>query len=386
MLCPLCSNELRDTANFCGKCGNKVPRCPTCGRVIARNTRFCGHDGTAVPEEILAAFSAVPAPAAAAAPQQQDGNRPEPVRIKTPKPALPPQQSRRLCTHCGKPINGNGKLCPACQAQLSAAKTASGTSGKPKKKMILLIILLILLTAVLVTAAGLLILKNFTGSRDSDRKETTEVTGEMNEPEEMEEAEETEVTLPTESVDPGASGAAEGTEEDGTAAGDVQASTEATMPPTEAPEPSQPVYVSTYEIIPGDLSWLEAREACEARGGTLASINSSDEYYEICKLADKSGLRYLWLGAFLPSVSAEWSNCTWLTGEPWGFEVWYPNEPSKMDADGTNEFFLCMWLAKYNNEDIGWTFNDQRNDIVADFPNVSGKIGYVCEYVVEVTP
>lgn len=39
-----------------------------------------------------------------------------------------------------------------------------------------------------------------------------------------------------------------------------------------------------------------------------------------------------------------------------------------------------MWNAKYNGNDVGWTFNDQRNDIVAAFPSVSGRIGYIIEF------
>lgn len=134
------------------------------------------------------------------------------------------------------------------------------------------------------------------------------------------------------------------------------------------------------EIIPGDLSWLEAKKACEVKGGHLATITSEEEYEEICKLADESGLTYLWVGASLYSENDLWENVGWITGEDWSFAKWYPGEPSKEDIDGEKEYYLCLWKAKYQGEEIGWTFNDQRNDIVEAVVSIAGNIGYICEY------
>lgn len=157
--------------------------------------------------------------------------------------------------------------------------------------------------------------------------------------------------------------------------------TEAT---TEAPK----VYEHRYEIIMGDITWTDAKAACEARGGYLATITSQEEYDQICALADQSNVKYLWLGANINSVDDTWGQNGWLTGEAWTFECWYPGEPSKTDLDGTEEFYLCMWKAKMENESEAttWTFNDQRNDIVGAVPSISGKLGYVLEYEVEVQP
>ena len=35
-----------------------------------------------------------------------------------------------------------------------------------------------------------------------------------------------------------------------------------------------------------------------------------------------------------------------------------------------------MW----NVQQSGWTFNDQRNDLLSVLPQVSGKVGYVIEF------
>ena len=169
----------------------------------------------------------------------------------------------------------------------------------------------------------------------------------------------------------------------------VQTTEASAIAPTEAPttaptEPPVVTYVSEYEVIVSDLSWEDARRACEARGGTLAVITSEEEFNRICAYANQSGLTSLWIGGRVDSMADNWGTGSWVTGEAWTFERWFPGEPSRQDEDGTLEYCLSMWNIKYNGEDIGWTFNDQRNDLIADFPNFSGKVGYICEYKVEV--
>lgn len=161
----------------------------------------------------------------------------------------------------------------------------------------------------------------------------------------------------------------------------VQPTEPAATQPT-VPETTPPVitYEYRYEIIQSDMSWSEAKAACEARGGYLATITTIEEYDKICKLADETDLIYLWLGACLPTADTSWSEAGWITGESWTFENWYPGEPSKWDDDGALEYCLSMWTVKNG----PWTFNDQRNDIVAALPSITGKVGYVCEYKIEV--
>lgn len=160
----------------------------------------------------------------------------------------------------------------------------------------------------------------------------------------------------------------------------------------EAPPEPEPVvtYEYRYEIIRGDVSWSEANIACQTRGGYLATINSPEEYAEICRIAEEMNSRlpdgkqlvYLWMGANLPQGSSQWK---WSTGEeiPLANYYWYKNEPSYQDGS-IREDCLCLWDLSHNG--YSWTLNDQRNDLVRDFPNISGKIGYVCEYKVEVSP
>lgn len=147
---------------------------------------------------------------------------------------------------------------------------------------------------------------------------------------------------------------------------------------------AEPSYEHTYEVFSDDVSWQEAERACEAMGGYLATITSEEEYDRVSNLAAESGLTYLWIGASLDTDSDEWSDKSWVTGEKWTFEKWYPGEPSREDSDGVKENYLCLWNAKYDGVEMGWTFNDERNDLVEALPYISGKIGYICEFEREV--
>lgn len=149
---------------------------------------------------------------------------------------------------------------------------------------------------------------------------------------------------------------------------------------------SQPQTTHRYEIVVADVTWWEAYQSCLEQGGHLATITSQEEYDRVVALADQavaSGqehLTYLWIGGKLYSENDLWGYRSWITGEDWTFDCWYPGEPSYLDNDSTLEEYLCLWHAKYQGEEIGWTFNDQRNDIIAVLPTAAGKVGYICEY------
>lgn len=148
----------------------------------------------------------------------------------------------------------------------------------------------------------------------------------------------------------------------------------------------EPQTTHRYEIVVADVTWWEAYQSCLEQGGHLATITSQEEYDRVCALADQTvadgqeDLTYLWIGGKLYSENDLWGYRSWITGEDWTFECWYPGEPSYLDNDSTLEEYLCLWHANYQGEEIGWTFNDQRNDIIAVLPNAAGKVGYICEY------
>lgn len=156
---------------------------------------------------------------------------------------------------------------------------------------------------------------------------------------------------------------------------------EETVPETEARITKM---ISHYEFVKSDASWYEAYQAAQDAGGHLAVITSEEEFNEICEIAYSADVTYIWLGANITSVDDDWKE-HWITGEEWTFDRWYPNEPSKIDSsDDAEEFCLCLWNAKYDGDDIGWTFNDQRNNLAGELSSASGRLGYIIEYEEEV--
>ena len=138
-----------------------------------------------------------------------------------------------------------------------------------------------------------------------------------------------------------------------------------------------------YELVISDVSWNQAEALCEEKGGHLVTVTSEEEYQTIRNMVEKASqdLMYVWVGGKV-SDGRQWGDegC-WITGEKWTYDlIWYPGEPSYYDTDGTLEDCLCFWHVYYGEDDIGWTFNDQRNDLMDEVPSGVGKVGYICEY------
>lgn len=143
--------------------------------------------------------------------------------------------------------------------------------------------------------------------------------------------------------------------------------------PEPEPTPSPPAE-PTYQVVLEDLTWTEASAKCSELGGHLATVKNDAQLEEIRKLAEESGARYFWLGAYRSSDD-EWY---YVTGERMTYAVWDTNEPSAYDTDGTEENYLLMWHSI--TRDI-WCFNDARNDPVSVLPaSYSGNIAFICQF------
>lgn len=360
MKCPICSQTIRDDAIFCGQCGKKVPRCPTCGTVITKRISFCTKDGTPLPEEIIALFPAeektgslIHTEAAAGPEASMEAAATSEAAMEGIPKNVNTAASGAKCLRCGTPVENGQQLCSQC---LSIIQADTGTSSASKKKGGPRWL------AVFAAAVICVIGYNLFAGRSSYHPEPKAV----NNP-----------------VGDRTTAAAAETVSDQTA---EQKYTETAAENTEtSTEPPSGEIAHTYEVIASDMTWQEAKKDCEARGGHLATITSMEEYETIVALLADSDLYYLWLGASLHSGYDEWEDNSWITGEEWTLpsDLWYPGEPSKEDLDGTKEYYLCLWNAKYEEQDIGWTLNDQRNDIVGSFPTLKGKLGYICEYETE---
>lgn len=146
--------------------------------------------------------------------------------------------------------------------------------------------------------------------------------------------------------------------------------------PNEITDPEPYAHTSRYELFLADVSWEEAKARCEALGGHLATITSQEEMDTLIALAEEAGVTCVWLGGYT-SYDAQGSVFGhWITGEPFTYENWSDGEPSRVDHDGTEEYYIMLW----NVESLGgWTWNDQRND-PAGSGFLNGRIAYVCEW------
>ena len=150
-------------------------------------------------------------------------------------------------------------------------------------------------------------------------------------------------------------------------------------------------FLHRYEVIYEDVSWQEAQDRCIEKGGYLAVITSNDELFRIKKLiSDKNDLDVFYIGCKGSGLDKRWylkDNCTMEVG---GGNI-YVNEFDN------NSMFSNLGID-YKNENMEYGFlvygkpniDTQKEKLIKMFlgpdsfiesnPDMSGKIGYICEY------
>lgn len=122
---------------------------------------------------------------------------------------------------------------------------------------------------------------------------------------------------------------------------------------------AEPTDGHKYEIFHDTLTWEEAKAACEAKGGHLATITSQEEQKMIESLNTQSSK--LWIGGCKNSAG-EWC---WVTGEPWEYQNWGDGEPNNSSNVVADESCVAVWPIKWN---------DLANS------NTYEQSGYICEW------
>lgn len=134
---------------------------------------------------------------------------------------------------------------------------------------------------------------------------------------------------------------------------------------------------SRYEVFRESLTWEEAAARCEQLGGHLATVTSSTEEETVIALLEQAGVKYCWLGGYTSYDDNGQVFGHWVTGETFGYSAWSSSEPSRVDQDGTDEWYIMLWnVASLN----GWYWNDQRNDPVSAVAYMASGMGFVCEF------
>lgn len=116
---------------------------------------------------------------------------------------------------------------------------------------------------------------------------------------------------------------------------DVETSYEATQITT-IPKTAKEYNGNYYDVINISLTWDEAKERCERKGGHLATITSTEENEWIVKNINPSDNNYCWLGGER-DISGNWM---WITGEEWQFSSFAEGQP---DYCNSSEYYLCTY-------------------------------------------
>ena len=123
--------------------------------------------------------------------------------------------------------------------------------------------------------------------------------------------------------------------------------------------PFEPSGEHQYKIFYDTLTWEEAKAACEAKGGHLATITSEEEQQKLNLY--NAGNHNLWIGGY-KNADGQWC---WVNGEPWTYENWGDGEPNNSSNVVAGESCVAMWPEKWN---------DLANS------NTYEQSGYICEW------
>ena len=116
--------------------------------------------------------------------------------------------------------------------------------------------------------------------------------------------------------------------------------------------------------VPNGLysSWDDARLDAISREGYLATFTSPEEWAFFVSIYPTGGGGMNWLGGFQNTSSPTYSEPSggweWVTGEPWVFSQWDPEQPNQTGQEN----HLTSW------GESGATWNDQWNPYPTGFP------------------
>lgn len=132
-----------------------------------------------------------------------------------------------------------------------------------------------------------------------------------------------------------------------------------------------------YTLFTDDLSWEQAKTACERMGGYLVVINDKNENDMIVELCSSTSKGLYWIGA----CSDDKGNWKWVNSEKFEYNAWDKNQPS----GGDEKYAQIYGEHVANDERVGkW------NDAVGTTGAISWygvkNVGYICEFDPKTVP
>ncbi|MCR4647078.1 MAG: hypothetical protein K5695_17000 [Oscillospiraceae bacterium] len=318
-----------------------MKRCPTCSRTYAdSNMRFCQFCGTVLVTELTKRPDS-----------SEVGNAGRPPRSDKNTPAMPSQQES-INSHAPSPQYTRSATAP------DDAQTSGGR--------IVLTVMAVLSVLAIVAFASVTVVR---ATKVLGELTTVSIDPSLPDPVIPSEDHSAEVSY----TDP---------QPDYSQAEESIAAEEPTMTEQPATVPDV-VIVKHFTICAEALTWEEANQRCQEKGGHLAYITSREELESILTEANKTDLRFLWVGG-RTTISGNTVQAAWLDGTPLTYinenDLWYPGEPSGRDMtadDHVIEPYVMLWKIK----DV-WSFNDNSNVCLKEYK--SYRIGYICEVDEEV--
>lgn len=144
--------------------------------------------------------------------------------------------------------------------------------------------------------------------------------------------------------------------------------------------PFEPSGEHQYKIFYDTLTWEEAKAACEAKGGHLATITSEEEQQKLNLY--NAGNHNLWIGGY-KNADGQWC---WVNGEPWTYENWGDGEPNNSSNVVADESCVAVWPVKWNDlansntyEQSGYICEWEASD-AAEETQVEGYTGHLYEF------
>ncbi len=127
----------------------------------------------------------------------------------------------------------------------------------------------------------------------------------------------------------------------------------------------------TYQVVDENMSWEEAKKACEDAGGHLVIIETAEEAAFIEGLVEKGTKVFYWLGG--TDKGYDENDYHWINGEPLTYNNWAKGQPDNGFIDGEYENYIGMVRIKTPYMSREYTWNDYRNGTADDH-------GYICEW------